>query len=176
MVSALTMLGCHESESRNRSYGEISDRIRRYGVAKYVKRDQKELFGRMVFNILVTNDDDHLRNHAFLWDGEHRKWRLSPLYDVMPRALVSFERVLHLGVGPEGRRATLDNALAGSARFGLTSREARDVVDRIWGVVGKWKDYFEGFGVPDTEIRQIEAAFRNIDDVLTAGDPSAPEY
>lgn len=172
MVSALTMLGCHESESRNRSYGEISDRIRRAGVASFVKRDQTELFGRMVFNILVTNDDDHLRNHAFLWDGEHGKWRLSPLYDVMPRPMVSSERALHLGVGLQGRHATLDNALSGCSRFGLTRRDAGEVIDRLWRVVEKWKEYFEGFGVPGTEIEKIAPAFRRIDEVLSAPDSS----
>ena len=58
MVSALTLLGCHESESPQRSYGDIADRIRRYGVAERIVADQEELFGRMVFNIFVTNDDD----------------------------------------------------------------------------------------------------------------------
>ena len=167
MVSALTMLGCHESASRNKSYGDISDRIRRVGVANFVKQDQKELFGRMVFNILVTNDDDHLRNHAFLWDGGHRQWRLSPLYDVMPRPMVSSARQLHLGVGPHGRLATLDNALLGCARFGLTRRDADDIIERIWRVVGKWRDYFEGFGVPGAEIEAIAGAFREIDEVLS---------
>ena len=167
MISALTMLGCHESESRNKSYGEIADRIRRHGVAQFVKRDQRELFGRMVFNILVTNDDDHLRNHAFLWDGEHKGWRLSPLYDVMPRPMVSYERHLHLGVGLEGRLATLDNALSAASRFGLTRLDANEVIDTIWRVVAKWREFFASYGVPGAESDKIAPAFRPIDDVLS---------
>ena len=79
---------------------------------------------------------------------------------------------LHLGVGPHGRLATLDNALLGCARFGLTRRDADDVIDRIWRVVGKWKDYFEGFGVPGAQIKAIAGAFREIDEVLSVPDSS----
>lgn len=171
IVSALTMIGCDESESKNKSYGEISDRIRATGVAEFIKEDQKELFGRMVFNILVSNDDDHLRNHAFLWQGDKKKWRLSPLYDVMPRATLAYERFLHLGVGPQGRLATLDNALSGSSRFGLSLSDADEVIDSIWRVVRQWKTYFEAFGVPGKEIQNIAPAFRHIDDVLSKTQP-----
>ena len=66
----------------------------------------------MVLNIFLTNDDDHLRNHSFSYDAVAKGWRLSPLYDVVPRALVSRSRRLHLDIGPEGKEATLDNALA----------------------------------------------------------------
>ncbi len=165
MVSALTLLGCHESESPQRSYGDIADRIRRYGVAERIASDQEELFGRMVFNIFVTNDDDHLRNHAFLWDGEHQGWALSPLYDVMPRPMLATQRNLHLGIGAQGRLATLDNALSAYARFGLTRVRAEEIIDRIWRVVRQWRTYFEGFGVPGGQIEKIASAFRHIDEI-----------
>ena len=165
MVSALTLLGCHESESPQRSYGDIADRIRRYGVAERIVADQEELFGRMVFNIFVTNDDDHLRNHAFLWDGEHQGWALSPLYDVMPRPMLATQRNLHLGIGAQGRLATLDNALSAYARFGLTRVRAEEIIDRVWRVVRQWRMYFEGFGVPGRQIEKIASAFRHIDEI-----------
>jgi serine/threonine-protein kinase HipA len=169
LVSALTMLGCDETESRSKSYWDIADKIRMYTPAAHVKNNQKELFGRMVFNILVTNDDDHLRNHAFLWDGEYKGWKLSPLFDVMPHPVVGFERYLHLGVGSQGRVATLDNALSGYSRFGITLHDAEKIIDRIWRVVRQWKNYFEEFGVPENEIKKIAPAFRHIDDVMTPG-------
>jgi serine/threonine-protein kinase HipA len=53
----------------------------------------------LVFNIFVSNDDDHLRNHAFMPDPRLGGWQLSPLYDVVPRPAVAFERMLHLDVG-----------------------------------------------------------------------------
>ena len=127
--------------------------------------DQEELFGRMVFNIFVTNNDDHLRNHAFLWDGERRGWALSPLYDVMPRPMLATQRNLHLGIGAQGRLATLDNALSAYARFGLTRVRAEEIIDRVWRVVRQWRMYFEGFGVPGRQIEKIASAFRHIDEL-----------
>lgn len=165
MVSALTLLGCHESESPQRSYGDIADRIRRYGVAEKIVADQEELFGRMVFNIFVTNDDDHLRNHAFLWDGERRGWALSPLYDVMPRPMLATQRNLHLGIGAQGRLATVDNALSAYARFGLTRVRAEEIIDRIWRIVRQWRMHFEGYGVPGGQIEKVTSAFRHIDEI-----------
>jgi serine/threonine-protein kinase HipA len=161
------MLGCHESESRTKSYWDLAASIRAHTPASMIKESQKELFGRMVFNILVTNDDDHLRNHAFLWDSKNKGWSLSPLYDVMPHPAVSFERNLHLSIGTQGRAATLDNALSGYANFGITFEDANQIIDRIWSVVREWKVYFESFGVPESEINKISTAFRHIDDVLS---------
>lgn len=165
MISALTLLGCHESRSIEMSYGDIADAIRRHGAVDCVRADQAELFGRMVFNILTTNDDDHLRNHAFLWQG--RGWQLSPLYDVVPRPMLAAERRLHLGVGTQGRAATLDNAMTAYAKFGLDRKQALGIIDRVWTVVRQWKMYFDSYGVPATDIEQIAPAFRRIDDIFS---------
>ncbi|MDI1366245.1 MAG: HipA domain-containing protein, partial [bacterium] len=108
-ASGLTMLGAHESDVGRHSYADLAAALRQYGSDP--RGDLVELYRRMVFNILVTNDDDHLRNHGFLW--EPRGWRLSPLYDVVPKPQVGHERTLVLGVGPQGRAATLNNAIAG---------------------------------------------------------------
>ena len=167
MVSALTMLGCHESESRNKSYADIADAIRARTDEHAIKRGCRELFARMVFNIFVTNDDDHLRNHAFLWDTASRSWGLSPLYDVMPRPMLATERNLHIGVGQQGRLATLDNALSGYARFGITRQQALEIIDHVWRVVREWKVRFEGYGVAGSEIEAIATAFRHLDEVAS---------
>src|SRR3546814_19226852 len=92
----------------------------------------------MVLNILVTNDDDHLRNHGFLFDGAG--WRLSPLYDVVPKPQVGLERRLVLGVGPEGRNATIGNALAGAAVFDLGTDEAAAMIKELrMMVAARWQ-------------------------------------
>ena len=67
-VSGLTLVGCDETESRTRSYADLAAAIRRYGHPDVIRSDNEELFKRMVFNIFASNDDDHLRNHGFLWD------------------------------------------------------------------------------------------------------------
>jgi serine/threonine-protein kinase HipA len=172
MVSSLTMLGCTEDQSRSKNYVEIADMIRRKAPIDKVKSDSAELFGRMVFNILVSNDDDHLRNHAFLHslgkegkDGEFRDqgWQLSPLYDVMPRPSIGTDRYLHLGVGMQGRLATIGNAMSMHGRFGLTQASSTAIIDRIWTVVREWKTYFESYGVDSKQINLIAPAFRHMD-------------
>lgn len=132
-----------------------------------IRDNNRELFERMVFNIFVSNDDDHLRNHGFVWDPRIPGWRLSPLYDVMPRASLTSERRLHLGVGPEGRTATLDNAFAGRETFTLSKEAAAQSIARIWSIVREWKTHFGEYRVPPDQIAKIAPAFRHIDDVST---------
>ena len=126
-ASGLTMLAAHESEVSRYGYADLAGVIRQHGTR--VRTDLHELFRRMVFNVLVTNDDDHLRNHGFLLDGQG--WRLSPLYDVVPKPQIGLERRLVLGVGPHGRAATLANALAGAAVFDLSAAEAATIVEAL---------------------------------------------
>jgi serine/threonine-protein kinase HipA len=167
-VSGLTMLGCDETQSRERSYADLAHAIRRYCHTSVIRRDNRELFGRMVYNILVSNDDDHLRNHGFVWDTLLPGWRLSPLYDVMPRPSLAFERQLHLGVGLKGRAATLDNAMTTKEAFSLSEKEAAVVIAEVWQQVHEWRVYFEQYGVPATEIEKTAPAFRHIDHVSSA--------
>lgn len=166
-VSALTLLACDEMESRTKSYADIADAVRRHCHPTVIRADNEELFRRMVFNIFVSNDDDHLRNHGFLWDPGLAGWRLSPLYDVLPRPGVAQERYLHLGIGPYGRLATLDNALASHQRFSLTLAAACSVVAEVWRVLREWRVYFDGFGVPEQEQQKVAGAFRHLDDIST---------
>lgn len=165
MVSALTLLGLHERESPDASYCAITDAIGEHGVRGDIARDRAELFARMVFNILVSNDDDHLRNHAFLCDSASSGWRLSPLYDVVPKPQVAQERMLHLAVGPAGRAARLDNAMSGAARFGLLPPAAAASVDRIVRAVHAWRNTFERCGVSVRTCDQMASAFRRPEDI-----------
>jgi serine/threonine-protein kinase HipA len=166
-VSGLTLMGCDETESRTKAYTDLAQAIRSHCHPGVIRADNAELFKRMVYNILVSNDDDHLRNHAFIWDPRLAGWRLSPLYDVLPRASHATERFLHLGIGPQGRLATLDNALEAHEMFTLSRATACKMMADIWRVVREWKVYFEGFGVAAAEIDKIAPAFRHIDDVST---------
>jgi serine/threonine-protein kinase HipA len=167
-ISGLTLLGCDETQSREKSYIDLTHAIRRYCHTSVIRRDNRELFGRMVYNILVSNDDDHLRNHGFVWDTSLPGWRLSPLYDVMPRPSLVFERQLHLGVGQQGRAATLDNAMSAKEAFTLSESEATEVIAEVWSRVREWRVYFEQFGVSVEEIGKTAPAFRHIDDVSSA--------
>lgn len=165
MVSALTLLALHEQDSPDSSYAAIADAMGQHGVSGQIASDRHELFARMVFNILVSNDDDHLRNHAFLFDAQGAGWRLSPLYDVVPKPQVATERMLHLSIGPQGRLAMLDNALAGAGRFGLLPPDAARIIGRIVGVVRTWRELFENLGVPVRECDRVASAFRRAADI-----------
>lgn len=160
-MSALSMLARHESESPHSHYAEIAEAIAKYGAAARIKTDQAELFGRMVFNILVNNNDDHLRNHGFIWDTRLGGWCLSPLYDVVPAPSHAQERHLHLGVGQQGRLATLPNAMSKHGVFGLTRPQAVDIIERIAAVVRGWRNTFEAVGVPAVDIDRVSSAIRH---------------
>jgi serine/threonine-protein kinase HipA len=161
MVSGLTLLAKHELESPTSSYGDLADALSQHGVRGHIASDNQELFARMVFNILVSNDDDQLRNHAFLYDPESRGWRLSPVFDVVPRPQVAQERMLHLAVGRSGRLATLGNALSGAGRFGLSTPAAARIIDRVARVVRTWRETFDRLEVPERLSNQLATAFRS---------------
>lgn len=162
-ISALTLLGVHESRSPEMSYADIAERQAHFGAPDTVREQQAELYARMIFNIFVSNDDDHLRNHGFLWTGDG--WALSPLFDVLPRASIAMERQLHLGVGLEGRAATLPNALTRHAVFGLDRVAALAAIDRIAKGVGHWKREFASWGVGARDIDLASSAFRHPRDI-----------
>jgi serine/threonine-protein kinase HipA len=119
----------------------------------------------MVFNILCNNNDDHLRNHGFLWDG--KGWRLSPGYDIVPFPQVGLERDLAIGVGREGRRATLHNALSDVASFGLSRGEAIPIVRSMQETVkADWEDLFKTTGFTVAEIERIRTCFIACDEPI----------
>ena len=156
-ASGLTMLGAHESEVSSFSYADLAGAIRQFGTE--VRQDLHELFRRMLLNILVTNDDDHLRNHGFLFDGEG--WRISPLYDVVPKPQLGLERRLVLGVGPEGRNATIENALAGAAVFDLGPDDAKAIAEDMSRIVAtRWEHLFTEAGISAADRKRFATCFR----------------
>ncbi len=166
-ISGLTLLACDEMQSRQKNYGDLAQAIRKYCHHAAIRDNNRELFARMVYNIFVSNDDDHPRNHGFLWDPVIKGWRLSPLYDVMPRSTIATERYLFLGVGQAGRLATLDNAMTAKEMFNLSAREAAAIIAHIWEKVREWKIYFGKFGASERSIDQATNAYRHIDQIST---------
>lgn len=164
-VSALTLLGKYEEDSLGTPYEDIAAKIGEVGVDAGVRADREELYGRVAFNILVSNDDDHLRNHAFIWDADGKGWRLSPMYDVVPRPQVAQERYLHMSVGPQGRLATLDNLLEAHGSFGLLRKNAAAIIDGVSRVTREWRVLFEELGVPAIECEKVASAFRRPRDI-----------
>ncbi|MBC7958062.1 MAG: type II toxin-antitoxin system HipA family toxin [Cytophagales bacterium] len=164
-ASGLTLVACDEYESAHHGYTDLAHAIRRVCHTACVKQDNRELFMRMVFNIFVSNDDDHLRNHGFVRDPRLGGWRLSPLYDVVPRPSQAFERRLHLEVGSRGKLATLDNAMTAHAGFIPDRPDAIAAVRQVWSVLRQWKGHFENFGVPGKYIDEVQTAMRDLKDI-----------
>jgi serine/threonine-protein kinase HipA len=155
-ASALTMLEAHEIAAHRYSYRDLAETLRRFGSDP--RPDLRELFRRMAFNILVGNDDDHLRNHAFLFDG--RGWRLSPLYDVVPRPHVGSSGRLILSVGEQGHEATLGNALTGAGHFCLERQEATMLLEDLRArVKAQWKSALGEAGVSTIDIERFANCF-----------------
>ena len=166
-VSGLTLVACSEFESRSKGYDDLARAIRQYVHTSRINADGEELLARMIFNIFVSNDDDHLRNHAFVRDPRLGGWQLSPLYDVVPRPGMAHERMLHLEVGDQGKLATLDNALSRFAAFTPSRARVLEIVRRVWGEVRQWKTTFEAHGASDMLLDQLAGAFRTLEDIAS---------
>ncbi|CAN5167855.1 type II toxin-antitoxin system HipA family toxin [soil metagenome] len=162
-ASGLTMLGAHEADRGRFGYQDLADALRRYGADP--RRDLRELWRRMLFNVLVTNDDDHLRNHGFLLGAAG--WRLSPLYDVVPKPQVGHERTLVLRVGPQGRAATVANAVAGAAAFHLTREDAESeaaaMAAKVWN---RWDALYAEAGVSKADRGRFATCFRQAEEAV----------
>ncbi len=175
MVSALTVLGAQDTHADRAkwSYLLLADEVRRR--SRQPARDLLELFRRMVFNALISNTDDHPRNHALI--APSPEWDLSPAYDLTPNPLTSEEkRHLAMIAGKFGRYANRHNLLSGHARFKLSREEAVALVDSMQIVVRqRWRAVMRQHGVSEAECDRLAPAFDypgfNLDPdvVLTAG-------
>ena len=124
MISGLTILRTEDThQHRDRwSYVLLVEELRR--ISAQPREDANELFLRMVFNALISNIDDHPRNHAAI--AKDKDWRLSPAYDLTPATPISLEkRDLALSCGDEGRYANATNMLSQCARFYLEREQAQ---------------------------------------------------
>lgn len=158
MVSALTVLDAEETQDKERwSYLILSDELQRW--SSQPKLDRAELFRRMVLNALVTNDDDHPRNHALI--ALSTDWRLSPAYDITPHPLHSHERDLAMVCGTaSGRRATKANLVSASPRFGIQREEAADIVNTMRAIVSAhWEHEIMANGGSPTDCEAVRSAF-----------------
>jgi serine/threonine-protein kinase HipA len=159
MVSALTLLRSADTyRSRDRwSYIFLVEELRRASAEP--KRDAAELFRRMCFNALISNTDDHPRNHALI--ARDQNWRLSPAYDLVPMMHISLEhRDLALICGDEGRFASARNLLTQAPRFLLDPDEAAKIIgDMSKQVRETWRHVARGVGVTDADCDTIAGAF-----------------
>lgn len=159
MISGLTILGAGDTHlDRDRwSYVLLAEELRR--VSAHPGPDAAELFKRMCFNALISNLDDHPRNHAVV--AKNREWRLSPAYDLTPSTPVSLERRdLALAVGDVGRQANAENILSQCARFLIERKEGEALVKEMENRVrSTWYQVARGTGVSESDCHSISGAF-----------------
>jgi serine/threonine-protein kinase HipA len=159
MVSALTLLKLDDSpvERENWSYLSLADEIRR---TSYIPtKDLRELFGRMCFNAVVSNLDDHPRNHAIL--AQEKNWQLSPAYDLTPTPSIAQDtRLLAMTCGSFGRVACRENLLTSHGRFLLSKEESECIIDNTIQTVKKeWDNVLRRTGVSEKDCAAISRAF-----------------
>ena len=159
MLSALTLLRAGDThQDRDRwSYVLLAEELRRISVQPEI--DAPELFRRMCFNALISNIDDHPRNHAVI--AMDTDWKLSPAYDLTPATPISIERRdLAMACGDMGRYAHAENLLSQSARFLLASDEARRTVDLMEQTVKHgWYEVARREGVSEADCEKLKTAF-----------------
>ena len=157
-LSAMSLTESVDGESG--SYPEIVDEIARHGAQ--AKSDAVALYRRMAFNVLISNVDDHLRNHGFL-RLERNGWSLSPVYDLNPTPADVKARILTTRIDLDDGTCSLDLVLSASVYFGLSLPAARDIVTEVAKAVKHWQRVARAVGAPPPEIDRMASAFEHDD-------------
>jgi serine/threonine-protein kinase HipA len=154
-VSAMTMLEARDGDQR--SYLEIAQVIEERSPA--VTDELRQLWRRICFTILISNTDDHLRNHGFLHERAE-SWRLSPAFDMNPNPAPGAKE-LSTAVDFDDFQASIDNLVGVAEYFRLDAQEAADVLAQVASAVGHWRTTATSHGLSPAEIEQMEPAFEH---------------
>lgn len=154
-ASAMTMLGKNDGASfeDGSSYLDIVDFIKAYGACP--KKDLIELFKRIVFNMAVSNTDDHLKNHVFILTA--KGWKLSPLYDVNP---VPYGDTLSLNIDSSDNSISIDLAISTAFFYDIKAEDAMVYADEIVSIVkNNWESLAQKYGINREQIEEMRPAF-----------------
>jgi len=144
LVSALTLLELNEMEARYASYTDLAELIR-------LKFDQpkqtlKELFSRMVFNVLCGNNDDHARNHAAFWDGSQLK--LTPAYDICPQNRTGQESSQAMLLTDDDNHSRFSTCINAASNFMLNNNQATDLIlQQVKAFIQNWNVICDEAGI-----------------------------
>jgi serine/threonine-protein kinase HipA len=156
-LSAGTVLRALSATDPDLSYPALAQVLRRAGetAGDENEKQMRELFTRMVFNILIDNTDDHEKNHSLLFIPSSRagKLFLAPAYDMLPTN--SGQGHQEFGVGAQGRDSTLSNAMSRCTLFGFDNKTAAAEVARVISIVDGWKEHFAECGVTGSDIENL---------------------
>jgi serine/threonine-protein kinase HipA len=157
-LSGLSMLTLKDGERA--SYPELVDVLTEHGAR--TREDTSELYRRMVLNVLISNDDDHLRNHGFLLKGAEG-WVLSPVYDLNPTPVDVRPRILSTNITLDEAACDLDLVLSSAEYFSLPLKDAKRIVSEVAKVTEQWRHVAVGAGASNAEIQRMASAFEHDD-------------
>lgn len=161
-LSAMSMTGSIDGERG--SYPEIVDALAQNGAQ--AREDAESLYRRMVFNVFVSNVDDHLRNHGFLWFGTSG-WSLAPAYDLNPTPTDMKARILTTNIDLDEGTCSLDLVESAAEYFGLPMAKARVTIREVADATGNWRAVATEIGARPAEINRMASAFEH-DDLVRA--------
>jgi serine/threonine-protein kinase HipA len=154
-VSAMTMLGARDGEQG--SYFEIAEAIEEHSPS--AAADLRELWRRIVFNVLISNTDDHLRNHGFLRVST-AGWRLSPAFDLNPNPEGEPKR-LSTAIDERDTLASMARVLEVADLFGLSQEVARAIVGEVARATGRWREAARTTNLSKAELDRMRPAFEH---------------
>jgi len=155
-LSGATLLGLPRDDPG--AYTVLADAIRQFGDD--VSRDLAELWRRLVFSLLASNYDDHLRNHGFLMHNAGR-WSLSPAYDINPVPEIDRVHMWKTPISEDGFEPGIAGALEVASRFGLKAAEARATLREVFGAVSIWRKIAGKLGMRGSTLETYSSAFEN---------------
>jgi serine/threonine-protein kinase HipA len=156
-VSAATMLGVGVADPEDHAYTEIVDVIRQRSAA--AQADIEELWRRIAFSILISNFDDHLRNHGFLSAG-HGLWRLAPAFDLNP--CPDRMRELTTWISEDaGPAATVSGLMSAGPYFRMKKERCNEILDAVEAAVATWRSVGTDLGMTAAELEPFAEAFEH---------------
>ncbi len=155
-ISANSLLGLPHGEPG--AYTLLADGIRQFGDD--VTGDLRELWRRLVFSLLASNYDDHLRNHGFLMRTAG-KWSLSPAYDLNPVPEIERAQMPKTSISEEASDSSIEAALEAAPRFGLTPSAAKAIVREVHAVVADWRKAARKLRIPARTLDAYASAFEH---------------
>ena len=153
-LSAMSMLDAQDNEQH--SYLEMVYALGQHGASS--SDDMEELWRRITFMIMISNTDDHLRNHGFVYEG-CKGWRLCPAYDLNPTPLEIKPRVLTTAIDLDDTSASLATAMGVASEFRLSTPRAQEIIQEVRRSVKRWREVATSLGLSKAECDRMASAF-----------------
>ena len=153
-ASAMTLLERQDGEA-GASYLDLAEFISDHGAQGHIDEDLAQLFRRVLFNILVGNRDDHLRNHGFI--RESSGWRLSPAFDLNPNTA----KLTHaLAIDSKNAEPDIRVAMEQAELYRLDEKAANSMLDEVHDAIADWRTEAKKLQLPSVEVQRMESVIQ----------------